>query len=415
MIFAYYFFLFFLVVLIKKIRILNPLIFFVLLTTITTTLYVFDDFIFDIYHYEITNYSHSLRLASVLFFIIGAFLSSFFFIKKINNKIYKNNFHEKILKSSKFLISVMTILIVLKTLYIGNAYGFDPYSILEVRFDILNGNFDIPFYFKIITIFSTILSLILGFIYFKLNNKIDKFWIIIFFVASFLNDLIIADKGGLRNIVFFTFSYITTSRFVYNIPFKINFKIILVPILIIFVYSFINIFRYDDSDSINYFIYGFEHFYGNIIGNIGSSSYFVENNFPKNFFGAYSFSGYYSLFGIDINSQSGLSALDVNSSYNAFIGEGLIYNTTDYIGWLYQDFGFIGIIIFSFIVGFLSYYSYNLVFLKPDFKSISIFSLFMGSIFLNIRGFYFGAPGFLFTLILIYLINYFFKIKINSK
>lgn len=362
-------------------------------------LFQLDPILFSEFTYIIPDTIHSYRLVSLFSFLVGTSLVwlNFPIIKEQSIElegieIQKIEAFFKILMVGFSIGTIIRIYIIIKT------YGLSiAIALPSIRSDFVSGDLKFPLISSLGTLFANLLALNLGYL-FGLGRSVGK-WIIAFVMLSVINDSTMGDKAGLRLILILVISAYYTRKFVLKSNFIGVWKYVVAIFFALGFYSVITFFRVkEQSASIMDVTFG--HFYVNIVGNIASSSYFIEHPWPNDYFGAYSFSDFYNLFGLNF-SQSHV-AIEESSFFNANITtSGGIYNTTDYLAFLYADFGINGIILISFILGCVTSYLFLLAKCKSSLNNIFFLSYFTGALLICVRGFYFGAPGFWITLLLI--------------
>ena len=381
---------------------MTPLSFFIGTWFILLLLYNFDEILFNLFDYKISIHAHLYRLASLLMFTLGTLIIWILFqkFKSNNNSEFNTGEYEEITKVLLFLFAIGTII---RIIIIIKTYGLSiAVSLPLIRADYVSGLLKFPFFTSSITIFANIIALNLGLLY-GIGKKVGKL-IIIFVTLAILDDATMGDKAGLRLIIMIIMSAYYSKRIILEQKFTGVGKIIMFAFITLSAYSVITFFRVN-GQSANIMEITFSHFYASIVGNLPSSAYFLNHPWPNDSFGAYSFSGFYDLFGIKYTQDHSLSQVS-GSFFDANItSSGSIFNVTDFIAYLNSDFGLLGILIVSLLLGIISSFTFLYAKYKKSYLAIAYLAYLVTSLIICFRGFYFGAPGFLMTIVLLPLLN----------
>lgn len=209
-------------------------------------------------------------------------------------------------------------------------------------------------------------------------------------VLLMINDAATADKSGMRLIVALGIGLYYTRRLVAGGGFRHVGRLLAGAAVALGLYSAITYFRVQGRTA-SVFDVTVLHFYGNIVGNLASSAWFMDHPWPPGNPGQYSFAGFYALL-----QRPMLNTADT-SFYNADIMPVGLYNTTDYIGYLFADFGAPGLWLASLLLGAAGAVLFVRARSTRRPEVAQLLTLYTTGLVLSVRGFYYGGPGFWLT------------------
>lgn len=371
---------------------LTPLVVFIGVSIAAVILYLFDGMLFQIFNYTITPSAHLMRICSLFVFMAGALLVRPFYQKRRVRMVGACSRLEKITDG---LILLMAVCAFMRILTITIQYGNPIAALPRVRDDFVAGALVFPRWTSLATLAANLLALNIGFLIGAGVRAYKR--VFVFIVLAVLNDSTAADKAGLRLIIMLVFAVYYTRMYVVGKPFSfgIYVRCFLFGISVFAIYSTITYFRVVDQ-SASVIEVTVKHLYMNFVGNFASSAWFLDNPWPKAGFGVYSFPGFYQLLGI-----SSLEEHRLASFFNADIVPVGIFNTSDYIAYINADFGLVGVLTVSGVMGLFSAWLHCRAYNSGGLLYVQLVSLGTAGLVVSIRGFYFGAPGFWVTMVLL--------------
>jgi oligosaccharide repeat unit polymerase len=361
---------------------LNPIFLFLALNIIIFALYNLNIYYFTFI--PIPRINAIIIFISVFLIVLGMLSASFLFLSskpiKFSKEIYYNN-------SNKYkIVFILEILAVIasfiKLIYFVKYFGL-PTSLGffgQVRVSYLTGEFTYP---SILDVFALLLwpVAITHFVlykFFKIKVHLKHFALSVFLLL--VNNMIVSGRGQIGFLVILIFLY---GIYIDNVIIKkpIDKKKFLLLTALSFIYIIlIALSRIGYKEILDGIVYGLNEFVLYFLGPYPATSLILDKYLAgniKNTFGLFTFGGL-------VRYSIGLFP-NIKSIFNSTFGYVPIYsnfnygfNSFTYIAYLIVDFGIVGLLIFSFIIGFLaSYFYYKLKFNFTILRLVLFVSIFV--------------------------------------
>ncbi|HLJ60629.1 MAG TPA: O-antigen polymerase [bacterium] len=419
-------------------------------------LYALDPFLLHLFSVPVTGFAAALHLASLLMVLAGAGLATLFrshrplAAARPDRRRSIAQFSFVFRAATASIIVVLACVVAYKVGMVLHRYG-DPFAALcQVRYDLVHGSFHYPLPASLTTLLTNLALLNLGVWLARRQDMVSIAMVVALLVLAFLNDLATADQEGLRLVVLLACAvyYAATiywgSRLspVQYATWATALAGVFCLFLLVGVLRAVPVARFFGKPVValrsgsgcvvgvlaappsttnqidsrlvtngpqprrwledRVFNATFRHVDGDIVGNYVSSSWFIAKPLPSPVPGANTLSGFYTLFHRFVGRDgSAMSASPDPRFYANIVGVG-VFNTTDYIAIFYSDFGLAGALILSAFMGAGAQW----VFLRArdnarlaDTQALALVTM---GLFMSVRGNYFGAVGFWFTLLLVY-------------
>jgi len=399
-------------------RIINPALVFLAVWFIVFFLYEIDQIFFGFFK-PISSYAEILFSAGFMFFFLGSLSAAI--NKDIPRKIppnITNNHLRFIYRTTKILILIFLTSFSWKGIILFQRYSNPFANLYQIRYDYVRGLLEFPFHLDFIVTFTGYLIVLnLGILIVLRKSRKIKILTLLAILVVFFSDASVAGRGWSINIFFFLISTILVT---YNVVLEKEIKLkqclgiitsgILLALLMTTIFSLraktpVNFGRSLTVDTFQY-----------AVGNISSTGYFMENPLPTGPFGYNTFGGLLKLAN-DVSKavfeKSFLTSKDPQRYY-ADISDLGPFNTSSHFALYYADFGAIGIIIISYLLGFISSY----LFLKAVFYKriidIQLSAITFAMILFSVRGIYSNAR-FFWVLILSVVLQYYLSSRPSKR
>lgn len=308
---------------------------------------------------------------------------------------------------TRWLLVFLVAGIIFKYSILVSRYGNPFDSLGIIRADFVRGDLRFPTYLGLVTVLGNLTFLNLGILVFYTTRARVKVLIVLAFILAFLNDATIADKGSIKQALLFVFALLLLTIVQNtNIGIRNYLKYSLVLIMFLGLLSVITYLR--TGGDVPLVEITALHLYADIVGNIVSFSWFADYPLPTTLPGDNTFQGVYQFANAVAETVFGTSFLTqdystVNLAYYADIIRFGAYNTTNHLGYYYSDFGVLGLILFSYLLGAVSCYAFARALSCGKIMDVQIAAMLMAAVVISVRGVYYGAIGFWFTILFIYI------------
>lgn len=306
--------------------------------------------------------------------------------------------------------------VLLKYAFLFRRDGVLPiFNLNSVRINITNEDYNFPVFFGFQTSIGNLLFLNLGAVLAIHGGKQIGWLTMAAIIGAFLNDTTMADKGSIRSICLFVFTYALTCSIFQPKKSQIPLytKAVFAAGAFLLLLSLITLFRrlpelrgMSTVDIVKKVT--LEHFFINIIGNIPSTAWMFENPVESVYWCDNSLIDIYrfadslgvSVFGRGIYPQGFWAERSLG-----YLGqvEGFgNYNTFTHLAYYYSDGGALGVRIFTGILGFVSTISYGIARRTRRIEAIQVAAMLTVVIIFSVRGLFFSGVNFWLTILLIF-------------
>lgn len=385
-------------------------------------LYMLDPVLFQLFSVPVTTKAMLLHFASFAAFAVSSFLILYFYKDTVLITQEEVFFDPKLLKILFNITCVMAFIFTVFVFYrlhlVYQHYGPIIHALPDIRYEFVMGIFKLPKWLSFTSVFANLIALNLGLLL-AYRHKRAVIFSMVFSLIVVLNDVATADKAGLRLFLMLSFSWYFSRVIFQRKAIKLTSisSLLAAALAVMLCFSLITYFR-APGESGEFTWYNVfhnvitQHFYANIVGNYVASSWFIDHPYLSGYFGENTFNGV----SLSLNSLSeaifGISFFEFTPaelvlrravSYAPILVKAFPYNTSDYVAYIYSDFGTIGLIFFSSLVGL----ALGIALLRTQTKlkifDLLLLSLLMTGIVSSTRGVYFGGVGFWLTMLAIYL------------
>lgn len=351
------------------------------------------DRLFFKYQFQISSQASNAIIISLICFFLGGIVAVL--LKKKDSKIIKHEFinYDKLYKITLFLVAIFSIVFIFKMISQFAAFGnpFENLSKTRIMYVKSLDSYNSTFVDFLVTLFGYITSLNIGVLIGQEKpTKKNLFLACLIMSMIFIIDL---SRAG-RSWFFATFilmmsgymSQLMTRNGTRKIETKKIMKIVFVIAAVFIIIAIPLVLRSEGhyEDVVDIITMSTSEY---IVGDIVSFSYFIDNKLPSDLPGYYTFGGIYRI-ADDILRNIGVNVFTTFSSENylAVVNEKGYFNTSIDLAFYYADFGFIGIYIIKFIIGFLSVYYLVILGKKNSSLTLFLLSILLAMSLFSIRG-----------------------------
>jgi len=371
-------------------RFFNPALVFFGLWSVVFLLYELDQVFWDFFR-PINEAAELLFVLSFVFFFLGCVMGAVparVPIAKQTTRIKDADL--------RFLYHVVLVLmplfvasIVWKYLILVRRYGNPFANLYQIRWDYVRGLLTPPLHLDFISTFTAYLIMLdLGILVVLHRNRKFKIWIVFVFLMVFLTDASVGGRGWSFNLFLFLVSvvFLTYNAALGN-SVKAKHPLIIATSAVLFACMINVIYYLRARDPISFgrglTVDTFQY----IVADISSTGYFVEHPFPTGPFGLHTFGGLLQLAN-DLAGLFGKGFLEPQNTelYYADISSVLLVNTSTHLAYYYADFGTPGVIIISYVLGFISSFLFLKASCKRRIVDVQLAAIVFATLLFSIRG-----------------------------
>lgn len=369
---------------------INPLVIFFAIWFFVFSLYQLNT-IFNYFYFKLTEKAQILFILSFISFFIGSLSVAVYQHIKKSEKIQTiriQDFHLKsIYKITKILFFFFAIGIALKVFLLLQRYKNPIENLGVVRGEFISGLLKYPQILYFFSFLGYLIIVNLGILLvFSKKRKIILFFIFLTLVTAFLNDLTVASRGFTFNFFLLLITTIFATFVVKGKVLKLRhylFGIISFVLIIIFLTTIVYL-RGDKSVGFLKLIGEYNYLY--LVGTIPATSFFIENPFFSNLPLFHTFGGIYKFFD-GITGLFGFNFLgsDDLRTFYANITELGPFNSATSLAYYYFDLKEVGVIIFSYLLGFISSFLFFKVVYNKRIIDIQLYAFILSFIIYSIE------------------------------
>jgi len=403
----------------------NPLVVFFSIWFFALSLYGAHDILnLKIFHYSLGTRASILIVASFGFFLLGS-LSVAIRSKQHAGMLslsLKNEQLSFIYTTTKFILILFSIAVAIKYAMLVRLYG-NPFAHLEtVRNDFFNGKLSFPFYLSVLTTLGYLAILNLGVLIVLRRDPGVIMATLLTFALVFFNDATIGMRGGFLNFfVLFLSTVLITNSARGN---RSNLRSLSVFVLacVFFMVVMTVIFYFRSGGKVTYLEGLLLHNYIYLTGPVPAYGYFLDHPWIGRLLGHHTFLGLYELADIFFGALgvSLLGEADKVTHY-ALITDRGPFNTAPYLTYFHSDFGTVGLLAGSFLLGLISSWLFFNIFTKRRIVDLQFAGVAIAVLMLSIRGIYTNGRSFWVMLFLVtiqhvafYLLKGYFVLEENN-
>lgn len=401
-----------------NLSVFNPLVIFFLIWTFVLLLYSLDIRHFFFYA-EMSQKAEQFLIISFFFFLFGYLTAAMYISKQkiaaslsLKNKSLKNIYTLTKFFSLIFFAGLAYKYSILLFTY-GNIFDALPSIHEALRIGVLA----YPIVARFLTLFSYLIILNLGIlIFFAFNKKVVIFTMLII-IAMYFNDMTAGSRGSTFTGGLYLISIALVALVIKykKLKFSHLISIVVVFLSIILLLTSIVYLRSDRTVSFMNRVLNDSYIY--ITGTLPSYSFFIDHPWESRLFAHNTIFGFYQLLDtilkfLSNNSLSILSPDDLRTYFAPITNLGP-FNTTNYITYIYSDFGETGVILFNYFLGFISAYLYFKALKYKRIIDIQLSAIVVAGILFSPRGILTNGMSFWVTLIIVFIQHYYLRMNKN--
>lgn len=386
--------------------------------------------------YDVSPFATRLFAESFVFFFVGVFIVDTM-MSPVGRLVERRQIvgisrelpsqEDTLFRLTKLFAVLFVLGVIIKYAILVQQYGVNPLEILDEIRRAKAMNLDqrsFPFVLGFQSIAANMLFLNLGVLLATSKKRSVKYLVLFMLVFAYLDDTTGADKGSIKLALELLFTWFITAATLENqrLPLKFYTKIGGVFVLFFLLLSSITFLRTlpvmssnlviggtfslsNEGEVLSFVLGG--HVYNNLLGNIPSTAWMFDNPALSIYPGDNTFVDVYRILDSILNSIFGhglfsdADRLQKIIGYQANLGEYGIFNTVSHLGYYYSDFGELGVIVFSLLLGLFSSYFYERARQYKHVPSIQIAAMLMATIVYTVRSVLYAGANFWLTLPLI--------------
>lgn len=372
-------------------RVFNPLLVLAIVWTIAFGFYDLDQRLFRFFR-PINAMTSLLFCLSFVSFLVGSVIVVLKHVPSGNTPLGVNSAQLVLLRRiTELLIPILCVSLAVKYLLLFQRYGNPFLHLFDIRRDYVTGELKFPFRLDFLSTFTGYwVVLNLGVLAVFQRGFRVKIWIALAVFLVLLADASVAGRGWSLNLfLFLTSTVLVAYNVVLNRRIKARHYAVLLGGMIAFASLITVIFCFRAKAREDFFESLTVDTFQYTVGNISSTGYFVEHPLPTGPRGYYTFGGLLRL-ADDVFGLFGMSFLEAkeSSSYYADILDFGVFNTSTHLAFYYADYGTAGVLVISFVLGFISTYLYVKASLKKRILDIQLSAITFAMLLFSIRGIY---------------------------
>jgi len=374
----------------RKQGLFNPIFVFFGVWSVNLLIFEFDSYV-KYFPLTLGRFADVWLAVSLVCFFLGSLFALFIMKKKTAllsvSSIELSSFNREIVWYISLILFILFFVVVMYKYSILYQFYGNPFTQLQyIRGETNAGLFALPFYLNFFTLPAYLLITNLGVLVVLDKNKKVLFLSGLTLVLSCLNAMSVGMRGGFLNSLLLFFCSVVTTYIVVGKKVNIRHYIYVGVFILLTIVLFSMWLCWRSHET--FLASLFEHNYVYLVGPFLAYGYFLSKPWPVFYWGEWTFRGIYQL----LNSLASFMGytifpgLNTKSYYAPIIDIDHPFNTTNYLTYLFSDFGYGGMVVGPFLLGFVSNYLFCRVILYRKLIDIQLMAYIWFTLILTFRG-----------------------------